>query len=164
MDRVGVKLAPAVVFVKDPGLEPIIYHGMNCLPSLPLLILWSSFKKNSNSLRCSTQSSQGQHFIISFVLCNCFFLRSCDPKLWQFKKSSQFLQPMAHMQFLNAFCCGVPITHLQHHNKHEYNIDSLLNIQFATVLLQHYITYLQQHTNNTNTMLGKYDYNIDTIT
>jgi hypothetical protein len=63
-----------------------------------------------------------------------------------------------------CFCCGVPITHLQHHNKHEYNIESLLNIQFATVLLQHYITYLQQHTNNTNTMLGKYDYNIDTIT
>jgi hypothetical protein len=28
-----------------------------------------------------TQSSQGQHFIISFVLCNYFFLRSCDPKL-----------------------------------------------------------------------------------
>jgi hypothetical protein len=56
------------------------------------------------------------------------------------------------------------ITHLQHHNKHEYNIDSLLNIQFATVLLQHYIAYLQQHTNNTNTMLGKHDYNIDTIT
>jgi hypothetical protein len=83
--------------------EPVIYHGMNCLPSLPLLILWSSFKKNSNSLRCSTQSSQGQHFIISFVLCNCFFFRSCDSKLWQFKKSSQFLQPMAHMQFLNAF-------------------------------------------------------------
>jgi hypothetical protein len=63
-----------------------------------------------------------------------------------------------------CFCCGVPITHLQHRNKHEYNIDSLLNIQFATVLLQHYITYLQQHINNTNTMLGKYDYNIDTIT
>jgi hypothetical protein len=63
-----------------------------------------------------------------------------------------------------CFCCSVPITHLQHHNKHEYNIDSLLNIQFATMLLQHYITYLQQHTNNTNTMLGKYDYNIDTIT
>jgi hypothetical protein len=103
VDRVGVKSAPVVVFVKDPGLEPVIYHGMNCLPSLPLLILWSSFKKNSNSLRCSTQSSQGQHFIISFVLCNCFFLRSCDPKLWQFEKSSQFLQPMAHMQFLNAF-------------------------------------------------------------
>jgi len=60
-------------------------------------------QENNNSLRCSTQSSQGQHFIISFVLCNCFFLRSCDPKLWQFKKSSQFLQPMAHMQFLNAF-------------------------------------------------------------
>jgi hypothetical protein len=59
-----------------------------------------------------------------------------------------------------CFCCGVPITHLQHHNKHEYNIDSLLNIQFATMLLQHYITYLQQHTSNTNTMLGKYDYNI----
>ncbi len=58
----------------------------------------------------------------------------------------------------------MPITHLQHHNKHEYNIDSLLNIQFATVLLQHYITYLQQHTNNTNTMLRKYDYNIDTMT
>ncbi|CAK9275958.1 unnamed protein product [Sphagnum jensenii] len=37
--RVGVKSAPAVVFVKDPGLEPVIYHGMNCLPSLPLLIL-----------------------------------------------------------------------------------------------------------------------------
>jgi hypothetical protein len=26
-------------------------------------------------------------FIISFVLCNCFFLWSCDLKLWQFKKS-----------------------------------------------------------------------------
>jgi hypothetical protein len=25
--RVGVKSAPAVVFVKDPGLEPVIYHG-----------------------------------------------------------------------------------------------------------------------------------------
>ncbi|CAK9860686.1 unnamed protein product [Sphagnum jensenii] len=37
--RPGVKSAPAVVFVKDPGLEPVIYHGMNCLPSLPLLIL-----------------------------------------------------------------------------------------------------------------------------
>jgi hypothetical protein len=37
--RVGVKSAPAVVFVKDPGLEPVIYHGMNSLPSLPLLIL-----------------------------------------------------------------------------------------------------------------------------
>ncbi len=35
----------------------------------------------SNSLRCSTQSSQGQHFIISFVLCNCFFLQFCNPKL-----------------------------------------------------------------------------------
>jgi len=51
------------------------------------------------------------------------------------------------------------ITYLQHHNKREYNIDSLLNIQFATVLLQHYITYLQQHINNTNRMLGKYEYN-----
>jgi hypothetical protein len=44
-----------------------------------------------------------------------------------------------------CFCCVVLITCLQHQNKHEYNIDSLLNIQFATVLLQHYITYLQQH-------------------
>ncbi|CAK9206875.1 unnamed protein product [Sphagnum troendelagicum] len=35
----GDQSAPAVVFVKDPGLEPVIYHGMNCLPSLPLLIL-----------------------------------------------------------------------------------------------------------------------------
>jgi hypothetical protein len=63
-----------------------------------------------------------------------------------------------------CFCYGVPITHLQHHNKHEYNIDSLLNIQFAIVLLQHNITYLQQHTSNTNVMLGKYDYNIYIIT
>ncbi len=39
MDRVGVKSAPIVMFVKDPGLEPAIYHGMNSLPSLPLLIL-----------------------------------------------------------------------------------------------------------------------------
>jgi len=47
--------------VKDPGLELAIYHGINSLPSVPLLILWFSFKKNSNSLKCSTQSSQGQH-------------------------------------------------------------------------------------------------------
>jgi len=51
---------------------------------------------------------------------------------------------MVHMQTLNAFVVVcLAITHLQHHNKHEYNIDSLLNIQFAIVLLQHYITYLQ---------------------
>ncbi|KAH8973330.1 hypothetical protein BDL97_01G040800 [Sphagnum fallax] len=37
--RPGVKSALTVVFVKDPGLEPVIYHGMNCLPSLPLMIL-----------------------------------------------------------------------------------------------------------------------------
>jgi hypothetical protein len=61
VDRVGVKSTPVVVFVKDPGLEPVTYHGMNSLPSLALLILWSSCEKNSNSLRCSTQSSQGQH-------------------------------------------------------------------------------------------------------
>ncbi len=68
---------------------------------------------------------------------------------------SYLLQPMVHMQFVNAFCCGVLITHLQHHNKHEYNIDSLLNIQFVTVLLQHYITYLQQH--------KQYKYNVGKI-
>jgi hypothetical protein len=39
VDRVGVKSAPAIVFVKDPDLEAVIYHGMNYLPSLPLLIL-----------------------------------------------------------------------------------------------------------------------------
>ncbi|CAM6045564.1 unnamed protein product [Sphagnum compactum] len=37
--QVGVKSTPAVVFVKDPGLKLVVYHGMNCLPSLPLLIL-----------------------------------------------------------------------------------------------------------------------------
>jgi hypothetical protein len=63
-----MKSTPAVMFVKDPGLEIVIYHGMNSLPSLPLLILWSSFKKNNNSLRCSTQSSQGQHSL-SLLYC-----------------------------------------------------------------------------------------------
>jgi len=39
VDRVGMKSTLAVVFVKDPGLEPVIYHGMNYLPFLPFLIL-----------------------------------------------------------------------------------------------------------------------------
>jgi hypothetical protein len=57
---------------------------------------------------------------------------------------SYLLRPMVHMQTLNAFVVVcLAITHLQHHNKHEYNIDWLLNIQFAIVLLQHYVTYLQ---------------------
>ncbi len=38
-----------------------------------------------------------------------------------------------------CFYCGVPITNLQHHNKHEYNIDSLLNIQFAIVVTLHHL-------------------------
>jgi hypothetical protein len=73
VDRVGVKSTPDVVFVKDLGLEPVIYHGMNSLPSLPLLILWSSFKKNNNSLRCSTQSSQGQHSLSPLYCVIVFF-------------------------------------------------------------------------------------------
>jgi hypothetical protein len=87
VDRVGVKSALIIVFVKDPSLEPTIYHNMNSLPFLPLLILWSSFKKNNNSLKCSTQSSQGQHSLSPLYYVNVFFcglvirnydsLRSC---------------------------------------------------------------------------------------
>ncbi len=40
----------------------------------------------------------------------------------------------------------MPITHLQHHNKHEYNIDSLLNIQFATMLGDFIMFYAHKHT------------------
>ncbi len=63
---------------------------------------------------------------------------------------------MVHMQFVNAFVVVcLYITRLQHHNKHEYNINSLWNIQFAIVLLQHYITYLQQH--------KQYKYNVGKV-
>jgi len=65
--------------------------------------------------------------------------------------------PITHDAYaiFKCFCCGVPITHLRHHNKHEYDIDSLLNIQFAIVFLQHYITYLQQH--------KQYKYNVGKV-
>ena len=27
-NRLGVESAPAIVFLKDPGLKPVVYHGM----------------------------------------------------------------------------------------------------------------------------------------
>lgn len=58
--RFGVEFAPAIVFLKDPGMKPIVYHGMSflflcltpfvCIFYVILCSLWCLNNKNMHYL------------------------------------------------------------------------------------------------------------------
>lgn len=60
--RFGVELAPAMVFLKDPGVKPIVYHGMSLL--FPWLISFVCF---FHFILCSVHclTYQNVHFLPS---------------------------------------------------------------------------------------------------
>jgi len=101
-------------------------------------------------IRCTLWTGLVEHFLVALFINTIqhwlSFTKSVPiQSLYKGCCNIIYLTTTSAYAIYKCFCSGVPITHLQHHNKHEYNIDSLWNIQFANVLLQHYITYIQQH-------------------